>query len=194
MTKLPEEQLWTLLLQGDISAFEQLYDRYSLILYRYASSISGDAHLVEDCIQELFTRLWEKRKTISVTSSVRFYLLSSIRRMVIRKLQQQNKRSQYEKGSDGFIFEGSLSPEHGYILQEEDNRLQHILLNAINALPVNQREIMYLRYYQSLSFDEIASLTGVEKKTAYNLVFIALRNLKKKLGHLFHLLFAVHFF
>ena len=191
---MPEEKLWILLLEGDINAFEALYDRYSAVLYRYCRNFSDDMHLIEDCIQELFTRLWEKRSSLTVTSSVRFYLLSSIRRMLFRKLQQQSKRNQYEQGVKGFIFEGIGTPEQGYILREEDKRLQRILLDAVNTLPINQREIMYLRYYQGLSFDEISTLTGIGKKTAYNLVFIALKNLKKKLGHLFKLFIMVQFF
>lgn len=191
---MSEEQLWILLQRNNMPAFEELYDRYARVLYRYCRNFSDDTHLIEDCIQELFTRLWEKRATLSATSSVRFYLLRSVRRALFRKLQQQNKRNKFEQGEPGMMFEGIRSPEHGYILREEDARLQRILLEAINGLPINQREMMYLRYYQGLTFDEISSVTGVQKKSAYNLVFIALKTLRKKLGRLMGLLIAASFF
>lgn len=186
---MSEEQLWNALRQGDIKAFEKLYDQYAEILYRYSRNFSEDTYLAEDCIQELFTRLWEKRTTLGPTTSVRFYLLGSLRRLLFRKLKEQNKRNKFEQGANE-SFQGIGSPEHGYILREEDFHLQRILLEAINSLPVNQREVMYLRYYQGLSFDEIAAMTGLNKKSAYNMVFLALKTLRTKLTRLMAVLIA----
>ncbi|WAC40385.1 RNA polymerase sigma factor [Pedobacter sp. SL55] len=57
-----------------------------------------------------------------------------------------------------------------------------MLITALNSLSFRQREVMYLRYYQDMSFDEISQIMEIPKKTAYNIVFIALDVLKKKLN------------
>lgn len=171
-----EEKIWDEFRAGSIAAFEKLYDFYSTQLYRYGRNFSNEEEIIEDCIQELFTGLWEKKERIGATTSVRFYLLRSMRRMLHRRLQQEIKNSSFPEDTS---FEMESSPEQVFILTESDRKLQGCLLRALNGLTARQREVIFLRYYQGLSFDEIAEITDFSKKTAYNLVFIALGTLRK---------------
>lgn len=176
-----ETEIWKQFKQGDVKAFELLYDQYSRQLYKYGCGFSFDQELVEDCIQDLFSDLWHNKKNLSDTTSVKFYLMRSMRRMLSRKTQRDKRRQDTEYGfEEAFIYEAS--PESIYILDEEEKGKQILLTEALNSLPVRQREVMYLRYYQDLSFDEIAEMMDMSKKTAYNIVFIALDSLKKKIG------------
>lgn len=176
-----ETEIWKRFKQGDIKAFEQLYDQFSKQLYKYGCGFSFDQELVEDCIQDLFSDLWNNKKNLSDTTSVKFYLMRSMRRMLFRKSQREKRRQETECDfEDAFVYEAS--PESIYILDEEEKGKQLLITEALNNLPTRQREVMYLRYYQDLSFDEIAEMMEMSKKTAYNIVFIALDSLKKKLG------------
>lgn len=176
-----ETDVWKKFKEGDVASFEYLYDNYSRQLYKYGCGFSFCQELVEDCIQELFSELWNRREKLSDTTSVKFYLLRSMRRMLFRKTQRDKKRQDIEYGFEG-AFQHEISPESIYILDEEERGRQLLLAEVLNSLPFRQREVMYLRYYQNLSFDEIAELMDMTKKTAYNLVFIALESLRKKLN------------
>ncbi|MEL6923598.1 MAG: sigma factor, partial [Bacteroidota bacterium] len=79
-------RLWEELRAGKAEALNELYDRYVLLLFNYGSKITTDQGLIEDCIQELFVELWEKREKISSTTSVKFYLLKSISFRKMRRL------------------------------------------------------------------------------------------------------------
>jgi RNA polymerase sigma factor, sigma-70 family len=180
--RLPEEEVWYNFRQGDIGSFEWIYDQYAKLLFQYCKQYCNSQALVEDCIQELFTELWEKRANLGPTTSIKFYLLSSIRRKLARKLQQENKRHLFEGANELPAFQTIATPESILILSEEEKLLQATLLQAVNELPVRQREVLYLRYFQGLSFEEIAEITSLPRKTTYNIMYLALDTLRKKLS------------
>lgn len=180
MSLIHEENLWYRLRNGEEDAFEQIYDQYADRLFQYGSRYTGDHELVEDCIQDLFIRIWEKRKSIGPTTSILYYLLASMRRSIFRKIRQENKRHSLEHE----LFHIQVIPDPSASdFDEEEKQIQALLLKAINKLPPRQREILYLRYYQGLSFDEITLMMSWSRKTAYNLVFKALKSIRENLKH-----------
>ncbi|WAC40384.1 RNA polymerase sigma factor [Pedobacter sp. SL55] len=116
---IQESEIWEKFKSGHTSSFEWIYDRYSKELFKYGCGFSFDQDLVEDCIQELFTSLWQKRKGLGPTTSIKFYLLGSLRRMLVRKTSQSKKRALNEiEFYDAFQHQSS--PESIFILEEED--------------------------------------------------------------------------
>jgi RNA polymerase sigma factor (sigma-70 family) len=73
----------------------------------------------------------------------------------------------------------TASTESDFISNENIKQREVVLSKAINNLPARQREVMYMRYYQGLSFDQIAGLMLLSRKSAYNIVFKALDALRK---------------
>lgn len=194
-----EDHTWNRFRNGDIQSFETIYDEYASELFRYGKSFSQDSHLIDESIQELFVYLWNKRKSIGPTTSIKFYLLRSFRRLLTRRIKQTLRYSYNVEAEGDYIFDPVSSPEKEFILNEEAMHLKSTLLDAVKDLPVNQREVIYLRYYQELSYDEIASIIGGSKKTAYNLVYLALNTLRKRLKSIawliptvLYLLFILH--
>ena len=174
-----ESILWSAFLKGNKDAFGTIYNRYSNFLLSYARCYTDETALVEDCIQELFIELWEKRSNLSETDSVQFYLQCCIKRKLYRRLQQQTK---YIAANDICTISAApvtASYESVFILNEKLKERQVVLNKAINSLPVRQRKVMYMRYYEGLSFDQIAGLMLLNRKTAYNIVFKALDSLRK---------------
>ena len=175
-----ETAAWNRFKQGDQASFTYLHRQYYHELYFYALKIAQDEHLAKNAIQELFLYLWKNREQVSEVSSVKYYLLRSLKRHLLRlkkkEAQQQHFSSAYQE-TDAFTF----SPEDIIIRQESEEMNQANLLRALNGLPARQREVVYLKYVNGLSNPEIAELTSLNYQSVANCLGRALDNLRKEI-------------
>ncbi|GAB3919007.1 MULTISPECIES: RNA polymerase sigma factor [Larkinella] len=178
---IDEEQLWDQFRSGDEVAFARLYKEYVQVLYHYCAHFTADRALIKDCIHDLFVELWKHRQTIGQTTSVRFYLMASIKRKLVRHLNAEMKFSSQDDVENDREWLPGCAPsyESTLISYEEDDHVNSCVAKAIEKLPRRQREAVYLRYYQNLSNEEISSLMQINIQSVYNLIFGALTNLKK---------------
>lgn len=179
-----EEELnfWNRFRAGDESAYACLYQSYVHILYQYCSQFTIDKPLIKDCIHDLFVELWKNRKTIGDTTSVRFYLMASIKRKLVRHLNSQLKNTSNEEIPVEYWQINTPSHENRLINDEEYYSTNNHLSTAMNKLPKRQREAIYLKFYMNLNNHEIADLMKINIQSVYNLVFGALTNMKKNMS------------
>ncbi|CCH52598.1 RNA polymerase, sigma-24 subunit, ECF subfamily [Fibrisoma limi BUZ 3] len=180
-----DETLWNQFRSGDENAFAQLYQHYVQVLYHYCAHFATDKALIKDCIHDLFVELWRHRQTIGPTTSVRFYLMASIKRKLVRHLTAEQKLvSQDDVVANGRRMGDTLlgsdpSHEHMLISHEEDSFMNDCLHQALEKLPRRQREAVHLRYFQNMSNEEISALMQINIQSVYNLIFGAMSNLKR---------------
>lgn len=150
-------------------------------MYHYCSHFTTDRALIKDCIHDLFVELWKHRSTIGQTTSVRFYLMASIKRKLVRHLNAEQKFSSQDdlQNSRELLANATPSHEASLIGDEEDVHMHGCVAKALERLPRRQREAVYLRYYQNMSNEEISALMQINIQSVYNLIFGALSNLKK---------------
>lgn len=173
---LPDEQdLWIAFRSGSRSAFEQLYYRHINLLYDYGIRLSRDAPLAEDCVQDLFTYLWVNRQKLPQVRTVKAYLLVSLKRRVYRKLaeQQRDLSKLYEAPDVTKGFEPNID-------QQAENIAA--LKQAFAQISEKQQEVIYLRFYNQLTYEEIAEVMDVQVKAVYKLMSRAMAGLRKHLG------------
>ncbi|MDZ7689958.1 MAG: sigma factor [Balneolaceae bacterium] len=84
--------LWGKFIDGDLDAWEQIFQRYYSDLYGYGLKLTSRRELTKDAIHQLFVQLWDRRNYLSEVESVKAYLLASLRRSLLKKL---NKRRKY---------------------------------------------------------------------------------------------------
>ena len=174
---IAEVDIWKSFLQGDKAALEQLMQVYYKPLFHYGSKYSEDAELVKDCIQELFIGLWDRRMRLSVAVNPRPYLMASLRRALHRKLQSESRLLKYKAdGSDYFNFE--ISIEQKMIDSESLQLVIKRIAEAMAKLPKRQKEVIYLKFFQNLSREEIAKIMGNNPQTISNLLQLALKKLR----------------
>jgi len=174
-----ENQLWQLMLQGDHFALAQLMELHVDTLYNYGIRFSDDHTMVEDCIQNLFIGIWQRRDFLSTPLNIKSYLFSSLRRMIHRKARLVKKVSVIslsDNDSPGFDFE--LSIEHSLIQQEESRIMANKLKYLITALPKRQKEVIYLKFFENLNREEIADIMQINPQAVSNLLQKALKNLR----------------
>jgi len=175
-----DEVLWNSFKKGNELALSMLYKKYVQRLYDYGMNTSKDYDLVLDCLQELFLRLWNKRESVSEITAVKPYLYKSFRRLLIHQLVEQRRLLTFLAGQAA-AFEFTLSIESTLIEDEVRAERMKNLRACIQSLTKGQREVIYLKFFNDLSYREIADVTEIRVDSVYNLVSKATEVLRKKL-------------
>lgn len=185
--------LWQDFLAGEVRAFEKLMSDNFRLLFRYGSKFSKDRELVKDSIQDLFLVLWEKRDNLNPDAAVKPYLMASLRRLMHRQVSSRTWVGGEALQEEDDYFEIEFSVEDDYIRNEATHSRTHHLQQLINALPRRQKEVVYLKFFQELSREQIAEVMGVSPQTVSNLLQIAIRHLKTHWKAEFLIFFLLHF-
>lgn len=190
-----DSQLWQQLKNGSELALGKLIKKYFNLLQNYGYKFVRNEDFVKDCVQEVFVEIWSRRQNISQPDSVRAYLLSSVRKRILRESVRQKIN-----GDDEIInIENDLkfaefSPELVMIEQENTQETIQKVTILLNSLPKRQREVIYLRFYQNLERDEIAQIMGVNAQSVSNLLQAAFKTIRENWsGLIFHYLFLLNF-
>lgn len=170
--------LWESFRNGDKDAFASLFRGYYAILFRFGCKFTNDSVLLEDCIQELFIELWQAKSRTPVIS-VKAYLLKSLKYKLFRSFSQKGKLVEWqENGQTHFEW----SHETFLIAEQEDMEKKRRVLQAMGQLSGRQKEIIYLKFYQGLSYDEVSEIMNINYQVARNLLYQAIKSLKKFLA------------
>lgn len=162
--------------QGDEPAFELLYNRYFQVLFSYGKRLAPE-DIVSDAIQDLFVAIWRNRLTVGQAVSVKFYLLRSLRREIVKTLKT-DQHADWEE-LDEKQLPVQMSPESVYASHEEVFEQTEQLRIWLSRLPPRQNEALLLRYYHNLEYAEVAQVLNIKEQTARNLVQKAIAILKK---------------
>jgi RNA polymerase sigma factor (sigma-70 family) len=175
MTKRASDTDWSLewsqFKNGRQDSFQHIYDHFFDRLYQYGCKLTDSTELVEDCIQELFLTLYTNRNHLSDTVNVEFYLLKALKLTIYGKLRKEKH----------LIFKGDQLDEFKleFLIETEEPELikQHKIdsvLKSLNELSPAAREIIYLKFYSDLSYEEIGHMLGIKadsaKKQVYRIV------------------------
>jgi RNA polymerase sigma factor (sigma-70 family) len=171
-----DSQLWLALQAGDKLALSTLAEKYYRPLFHYGSKFSPDKDLIKDCIQDLFLTLWEKKEALQGVLSVKPYLFSSFRNNFLKKSRKELKLS--DVSENAFYFDEDQIPDKQLIQFETNQQLQDWLHKAIGQLPKRQSEALYLRYYENLSYEEIAGVMGLNRQAVANYLQYAIQKLR----------------
>lgn len=143
-------------LHGNQAAFADLVTRYQTAVYNMAYRMLGDPTEAEDAAQEVFVRAWNQLHTFQLDRRFSTWLLSIASHYCIDLLR---RRKPYAPLDDVALFVPSddPQPEELALRTEQSEMVQRLL----NTLPDKYRSVTVLRYYNDLSYDEIAKATGL---------------------------------
>jgi RNA polymerase sigma factor (sigma-70 family) len=176
----PDAVLWRQFKEGDRQVFSYIYRQYIQALYNYGIKVAEDSALVEDCIQELFIYLWKTRQNLSDTDAIKFYLFKSLRRRIISTQEEMLRLNKKNAGITKGREIAEFSHEHLLVSRQVEAEQQEKLSNSLNALTRRQREAITLKFYDNLSFQEVADVMSLNIKSTYNLISKAIEVLKEK--------------
>lgn len=173
-TKFTDDELVTKLMQGDMSAFNQIYHRHFDRMYKFAFRILNDEDECNDILQNIFIWLWTHREKLKI-NSLSSYLFAAIKFNLVGVIKRSNRRSEILAHTPVTQVEFE---DHSLELKE----LTQLIKNFTETLPDRAKEIFELSRYKYLNNKEIASLMGLSEKTIENQITISLKKLKKHLG------------
>jgi len=146
--------------RGRLDALRQIYDQYKTDLLKVAISLTGDVGRSEDAVQDIFLKLIESHRRISIHSSLKHYLMTCLANRV-RSLHRGDQRHgeilppiPRSKASAG-------RPERWAMLDEE----MRLVGRAMAQLPLEQREVVTLHVEAGLGFREIARIQNASSNT-----------------------------
>lgn len=169
---------WTAVRAGDSRAYAHIHGQLHPVLYRYAFVMLGDEDLAQDVVQELFIRIWHKKENIGELQNVRAYFFTALRRSALNQLRGLRTLQILPPSEPDIEF----SPEDIVIGQEEEAALRVRLSHYLNQLPKRQKEVIFLRFYEELSYAEVADIMKVNYQSVVNLAHKAITQLRALMG------------
>lgn len=179
---LSDENLWKSFKEGNKDALSTIFLQHYDSLFSYSSRLLANEDKAKDIVQDLFFKLWNARETLGNCDNIRYYLLQSVRRLIIDQYQKKKRPFTTE------IDENQLPPELPFesilISNQEKFSRDEELKKAFSRLSKRQQEAIYLRYFQQIEYPTIATIMGVNVQSVRNLIHTAIQQLKQELGNI----------
>lgn len=172
-----DASLWASFLGGDERASDQLFLQYYDTLYRYGLRLTGEEELTKDSIQTVFQQLWQRRTALGPVAAVGPYLLTALRRQLARDQQAQRRQSELASVYET-EFEVQYTPDDFDLPEAQHQQL----LEALEQLSDRQREAVYLKFFNSLSYEQIAEVMALNVQSVRNLIHLGLKVMRQRMG------------
>ena len=174
-----EKEYWTNIETGDIKAYSEVYIFYYKKLYNYGRKFTQDTTLIEDAIDEVFIMVWTNRQKLSTIRSPHSYIFSSFRNNIFKKLRAAKTIHDLELRGENDI---EFSIDAIIINREVDAARKLKIEKALSEITTRQKEAIFLRFYEGLSYEEVAGIMNISIKATYKIMARALKDLRNILG------------
>ncbi|MEX2574143.1 MAG: sigma-70 family RNA polymerase sigma factor [Balneolaceae bacterium] len=180
-TLVDNKEAWERFVSGEDKYFKEIFSGYYNTMFGYGVKLSDRPELVKDCIQELFRDIWERRADLEHIESSNVYLFVSLRRKILKRLKSQrridsNLSEMDESASIHFGMEDIIINDE--IRFQQKKKLQE----ALNQLSNRQKEIVYLHFYNGMSYGEIEQILSINRQSVRNHMCQAMGSLRTLLN------------
>ena len=182
ISEMTDEELAMSYVSGNNKAFDLLLERNQLRLFSYILFIVHDRSMAEDLFQETFVKIISKLHEGKYSSSGKFvsWMLRIAHNAVMDWYRRQKNEKTMEVYNENDLYGDSTSVldaniENHFVKEQVLRDVQRMM----NLLPITQREVVFMRFYQNLSFKEIAELTNVSINTALGRMRYAVMNMRR---------------
>lgn len=175
-----DKYIWAEFKKGEEYALSYIYHQNIDFLFFYGKKITKDDDLIMDLIQDLFYELIRTKNNLGETDNIRFYLMKSFRRKLIKQIQQKQKQENYNKEID-FYPDIVFSVEEDLILTEERTHRLELVKQGMKELSHKQREVLYYKFTCGFDYNQISEIMAVTNDSARQLASRAIQSLKKYL-------------
>ena len=170
---------WGSMVEGDRNAFLALYKSHYQALFSYGITLTADRELTKDCLQELFLEIWHKQNSLNKEiKNVRSYLFTWLRRKIFRELTLLSGKTCTDEMVESFATKEICYEELLIAFQQSEEKKEK-LRSALKKLTKQQLEMIRLKFFENMSYSEIAARTSLTPRTIYNLIYQAIRHLRE---------------
>lgn len=175
-----EKEIFSLLQKGNVYAYELIFRRYYLGLCGFAARFVQQPETAEEIVQNIFLKLWEKRHSFSIETSLKSYLF----RAVYNSCHNYLAHTKIENRYISFLRETTLRKEAGSdpVLDSlAYKELNEKITEAIERLPAECKKIFKMSRFEGLKYAEIATELNISVKTVETQISRALLRLRSEL-------------
>ncbi len=182
LKEMTDEELVVCYSKGDNQSFDILLNRYQNRLFSYIYFIVRNREIAEDIFQEAFVKAIMTIKQGRYTENGKFpaWITRIAHNLVIDYFRQERNENMVSNDDSEIDLLNNLKLSEGTVEDMLiDSQIKDDVRTLIRLLPENQREVVQMRFYQDLSFKEIAEVTGVSINTALGRMRYAILNLRR---------------
>lgn len=174
----PDNSLWMNFINGNDDCFEIIYRKYADVLFRYGIQFTPDGNLVQDAIHDIFVKLYNDRKKLKAEANIKFYLFACLKNRLYNLLKRELFFDKIDLEENEYLDQGAEEAVTNALSQSE---IQRTVQTVLGVLTDRQREIIYYRYIEELSIEEIAALTEMNYQSVQNLIQRSLKKIRDSL-------------
>lgn len=180
---LTDEALALLYIKGDNKAFDELLARNQSKLFSYIMFVVRDQEVANDIFQDTFVKVITKLQEGKYTDSGKFYywITRIAHNIIMDRYRTQHNEHIVEPTEDNDLsnIKGASVLDTSREAELVNAQVLEDVKHLMNTLPASQREVVYMRFYQELSFKEIADITGVSINTSLGRMRYAILNMRR---------------
>lgn len=165
-----DDDLWKAFLDGRQKALGVLFLKYYTRLFQYGVKLVGSEDLVKDGIQELFLKLWNNRENIEPARSIEFYLLFSLRRILLEHKKRSNALQLRNQSFMQMVSLSQRSAEDKIVRKETEAERYEKFQKAVTTLTARQKEVLYLRLHHGMTNKEISKILSLSVQRVKNYI------------------------
>lgn len=166
-------QLFRLIAGGDEGAFRKLFDKYRSKMYRYLVYILGRPAEAEECLQDIFLRLWSSRQRLDQVSHPEQYLYAMVRNRAYTALESIGRRAVLQQQLQQQQHDPKTTEETVFY-----NECKRLIDEVVSKLPSQRQTIYRMAKEQGLGRKEIAQALNISEHTVKNALGIAVQDIR----------------
>lgn len=160
---------------GETYAFDYLFEKYSRVLFQFSYKILKSRDEAEEIVQQVFLKVWEKRKSIDPQQKFNAYLFTVALNDIRKSFLNKAKENKFKVELYNVLHEQSLENQ-----QEKDfSRYLQILDEQVEKLPGKRKEIFILHKKEGLTVNEVAAYLKLSPKTVENQITAAIKTIRE---------------
>ena len=171
-----DKELYLKIREGDERAFQVLFCKYYPAMCHFARQFLNDSELAQETVQNMFVKIWEKRETLNIESSVKHYFFRSVRNHCLNLIQHEKIKKQYANRVIETTYQ-EINPDQYYLEVDLIQRIE----KSIDSLPPKRQEIFRLSREQGMKYKDIAENLHISVKTVEAQMWLALKHLRNEL-------------
>jgi RNA polymerase sigma-70 factor (ECF subfamily) len=180
---MTDQELVQAYIDGNCHAFDELLSRNQDNIFSYIMCVVKDEDLANDLFQETFLKVITKLQKRQYTESgkLQWWMLRIAHNVVIDYYRSQKNEKTVDAPRENNLanLKGDVVMDANREIEMTNNQTLKQVIELMNALPAVQREVVYMRYFQNLSFKEIAEETHVSINTSLGRMRYALINMRR---------------
>ena len=182
-TKMTDEELVVAYMDGEARAFDVILTRYQATIYSYFLYVVGDEDEANELFQDTFVKVivFLQEQRYKPMGLFNYWLIRIAHNMISDKFRRNDHKLVKDVNAKNDLTRIrneaiTVSPYDDEMIRDQAFDELH---RMVNKLPAEQREMVYLRYFEEMSFKDIAAITGVSINTALGRMRYAILNLRK---------------